>query len=108
LATDARYLLSVSQTSIYKSEQFTDQENALIVYKKEYDTSQSSCYLYVDPYLSDEDDTPHNVLVELQRRRGFCSSRRGFGKGETLFWHGKVPQAALFFTVKIDGRFHPV
>jgi hypothetical protein len=62
--------------------------------------------LYVDPYLSDEDDTLHNVLVELQRRRGFRSSRSGFGKGEALFWHGKVPQAAQFFTEEIDGRFH--
>ncbi len=104
MATDARYLLSVSQTSINKSEQITDKE---IVNKKESDTSQNSCYLYVDSYLSDEDDTLHNVLVELQRRRGFCRSRRGFGKGETLFWHGKVPQAAQFFTEEIDGRFHP-
>jgi hypothetical protein len=75
--------------------------------KKEKETSQSSCNLYVDPYLSDEDDTLHNVLVELQRRRGFRSSRSDFGKGETLFWHGKVPQAPQFFTEKIDGRFHP-
>ena len=104
MATDARYLLSVSQTSINKSEQFTDQEN---VYKKEYHTSASSCYLYVGPYLSDEDDTLRNILVELQRRRGFRSSRSGFGKGEALFWHGKVPQAAQFFTEEIDGRFHP-
>jgi hypothetical protein len=63
--------------------------------------------LYVDPYLSDEDNTLHNVLVELQRRRGFRSSRSEFGKGEALFWHRKVPQAAKFFTEKIDGRFHP-
>jgi hypothetical protein len=87
-----------------KSEQITDKD---IVNIKKSDTSQNSCYLYVDSYLSDEDDTLHNILVELQRRGGFRSSRRGFGKGEALFWHGKVPQAAQFFTEKVDGRFQP-